>query len=215
MAGISTPKTPAVPLSSVLNLYQERATLYRRLLVLATLLCVVLTVAMAVVGTRPRLLPYVLEIDERGVVRTLEPLTALDQTDERVMRAELVRVLQLLREWTHAAEFLESRHRAAAFYLAPGVRNYVEYSLPAPKPGQVQRAIDNITVLRRDDHVFILTWDENVLRTGGSAATSTWEAVVKLGPPTPTTERSYLKNPLGLVITSLDWSLRSDNSGGF
>lgn len=192
---------------------RERATLFRRLLAASATLNVVLAGAMTVLAQRPALQPYVIATDSWGVVRTLEPLEALDAADERVIRAQLRHVVQLLRSWTADTTFLTWLHEDAALFLAADVRDYVEATLPTPRIGDLQRDVSIIAILRQGPRVYTVSWEETLYRRGRAPEVSEWSAVLTLGEPRPTTETTYLQNPLGLQITHLDWSLRATSEG--
>lgn len=192
---------------------RERATLFRRLLAASAALNVVFAVTMTVLAQRPALQPYVIATDSWGVVRTLEPLEALDAADERVIRAQLRHVVQLLRSWTADTTFLTWLHEDAALFLADDVRDYVEATLPTPKIGDLQRDVSIISILRQGPRVYTVSWEETLYRRGRAPDVSEWSAVLTLGEPRPMTETTYLQNPLGLQITHLDWSLRATSEG--
>lgn len=196
-----------------LSFVQERATLYQRLLSASAGLNLLFAVALVVLAQRPALQPYVLATDSWGVVRTLEPLTALDVADERVIRAQIRHVLQLLRSWTEDTTFLRWLHEDAALYLADDVREYVEATLPKPQVGDLQRDVSILAILRQEPGVYTVTWEETLYRRGRAPSVSEWSAVLTLGEPRPMTETTYLQNPLGLHITHLDWSLRATSEG--
>ncbi len=191
----------------------ERGTLYRRLLLASAIVNLVLVVAVVLLAYRPALQPYVVATDSWGVVRTLEPLTALEAADERVVRAEIRRVIQLLRSWTSDTTFLRALHEDAALYLSEDVRAYVEATLPEPEIGDLQRDVSIISILRQDENVYTVTWEETLYRRGRSPGVSEWSAVLALGDPRPMTETTMWQNPLGLQISHLDWSLRASSEG--
>ena len=116
-----------------LSFVQERATLYQRLLSASAGLNVLFGVALLVLAQRPALQPYVLATDSWGVVRTLEPLTALDVADERVIRAQIRHVVQLLRSWTEDTTFLRWLPEDAALYLAADVASTSKPRFPNPR----------------------------------------------------------------------------------
>ena len=203
-----------LPVRDSLAFLQERATLFRRLLAASAGLNVLFAVSLAWLAQRPALQPYVIATDSWGVVRTLEPLEALDSADERVVRAQIRHVLQLLRSWTADTTFLTWLHQDAALYLADDVRDYVEATLPKPRIGDLQRDVSIVTILRQDPRVYTATWEETLYRRGRPPEVSEWSAVLTLGSPRPMTETTYLQNPLGLWITQLDWSLRATSAEG-
>jgi len=202
-----------LPVRESLGFVRERATLFRRLLAASATLNLVFGVALALLAHRPALQPYVIATDSWGVVRTLEPLEALDAADERVIRAQIRHVVQILRSWTADTTFLQWLHEDAALYLADDVRAYVEATLPKPRIGDLQRDVSIVSILRQDPKVYAVTWEETLYRRGRAPEVSEWSAVLALGEPRPMTETTYLQNPLGLHITHLDWSLRATSEG--
>jgi len=202
-----------LPVRDSLLFVRERATLYRRLLLASAGLNLLFAAALAVLAHRPALQPYVIATDSWGVVRTLEPLEALEAADERVVRAQIRHVVQLLRSWTADTTFLTWLHEDAALYLADEVRDYVEATLPKPRLGDLQRDVSIVSILRQGTSVYAVTWEETLYRRGRAPEVSEWSAVLTLGEPRPMTETTYLQNPLGLWITHLDWSLRATSEG--
>ncbi len=192
----------------------ERTALYRRLLAIAGVALVVALAVVAYLSSRPRYTPYVVAVDSWGIARTLEPLEDLAALDERVLRAEVRRVIQNLRTWTHDVQLLERLNREAAGYLTDEVRAYVEATLPEPGVNDLQREVTVRQILRLQPLVYTVSWDETTFHRGGAPDIESWDAVVRLSETAfPTDEKTLSINPLGLRIVHLDWSLRAEAPG--
>lgn len=160
---------------------------------------------------KPRVVPYVIELDKAGeVTGLLEPSAANQSENEAVLRFELARFITDARSvlGDGAAE-KAALHRVydiargeAATVLPVWYRNHPPFELASKET--IQADVDS--VLRAPSGGYEVRWTETIRNLNGDVLSTTrWRAVlaVQLAPPDPD---HMLSNPIGLYVTQIDWS---------
>jgi type IV secretion system protein TrbF len=160
---------------------------------------------------KPRVVPYVIEMDKAGEVSgLLQPLAADQSLNEAVTRFELARFITDARSvlGDGAAE-KAALHRVydmargeAATVLPVWYRNHPPFELASKET--IQAEADS--VLREPSGTYELRWTETTRNLNGDVlSTARWRALlaVQLAAPDPD---HMLSNPIGLYVTQIDWS---------
>ena len=172
------------------------------------------------VATQSRITPYVIEVDRLGQATAFGPADQVRAVDQRIIVSQLARFVRDIRTVLgDAAGQADLIKRAYAFVdqnASPFLNAY--FTAPANDPRilgkDVTRLVEITSVLavpaRTADgsQTWKVSWTESTLpRAGGGTPTeSAWEGyfTTRLTPPA-TLERITL-NPLGLYITSINWT---------
>jgi type IV secretion system protein VirB5 len=72
--------------------------------------------------------------------------------------------------------------------------------------GREQVAVDVTSVIRASSQSFRVAWTERHYRDGALAETSRWTAILGVAVHPPRTPDALSKNPLGILVTSINWS---------
>jgi type IV secretion system protein VirB5 len=160
---------------------------------------------------KPRVVPYVIELDKAGeVTGLLQPLAADQSLNEAVTRFELARFITDARSvlGDGAAE-KAALHRVydmargeAATVLPVWYRNHPPFEVASKET--IQAEVDS--VLREPSGTYELRWTETTRNLNGDVlSTARWRALlaVQLAAPDPD---YMLSNPIGLYVTQIDWS---------
>ena len=164
-----------------------------------------------------RVVPYVVEVDRLGqivAVGTAEQLTAPDQRLVASQLAQFVRSIRTVLPAAAAVAQAEMVRRGYA-YVAPEAAGFLnDYfgSLrndPRVLGTRITRQVDVGSVLRvPKSDVWRLQWTETERSTqaGGPVRTTAWEGYVTVSIAPPATAEAVQDNPLGLYVTSVNWT---------
>ena len=185
-----------------------------------------LAAGLVITATQSRITPYVVEVDALGRAQPFGPAERLQHNDERVITAQLAGFVRDVRTIVgDAAGQADLVRRAYAFVdqdaaaflntyfatpandprlLGREVTRLVEVTgvLPLPGPAQAPNAA----------RTWKVSWTEVTLpRTAGGLPKHTaWEGyfATRMAPPTTTDRLSV--NPLGLYVTTVNWTQLAD-----
>ena len=164
-----------------------------------------------------QVVPYIVEVGADGSTRYAGPIESLDTSQEALVLHELEEFiwnLRLVSSDLDAQRELITR----AFALADGgVRSELEtyFAQPDNDPRLIAqrgetRKVETINVLQLPDseNVFEIRWTEShgSRRSFGRREKHHYRALAKVSRITEQTPSALLYNPLGVVITELNWS---------
>jgi type IV secretory pathway TrbF-like protein len=164
-----------------------------------------------------RVVPYVVQVDRLGQVVTVGPADELKRPDQRLIASELaqfVRAIRTVLPAAAAAGEAEMLRRGYAF-VGPAAAAFLNdyFANPVNDPRvlglRLTRQVDVTGVLRvPDSDVWRLQWTETERSTepGGTTRTLAWEGYVTVTLVPPATTAALEDNPLGLVVTSVNWT---------
>lgn len=161
-------------------------------------------------GARGSITPWVVEVDKLGEARAVAPAEHdYIPTDPQIAFhlarfIENVRALPadpvVLREnWLKAYDFTSEKG-------AQMLNGYARTNDPFTEVGKVQVAVDISSVIRSSNDSFRIAWIERRYRDGALEDTSRWSAIVSINVQQPKTVEALRRNPLGLLVTSINWS---------
>lgn len=164
-----------------------------------------------------RVVPYVVEVDRLGqivAVGTAEQLTTPDQRLVASQLAQFVRSIRTVLPSAAAAAQAEMVRRGYA-YVAPEAAGFLNDYFGSPRNDprllgtRITRQVDVASVLRvPNSDVWRLQWSETERSTqaGGPVRTTAWEGYVTVSIAPPATAETVQDNPLGLYVTSVNWT---------
>ena len=183
-------------------------------------LAFVLGAGLIVSANRSHITPYVVEVDRLGQAQAFGPAEQLHAVDQRLVVSQLARFIRDIRTVLgDAAGQADLIKRAYAFVdrdASPFLNAY--FTTPANDPRVLGKDITRLvevtsvlavpTTIANGPQTWKVSWTETTMpRAGGSAPTeAAWEGyfTTRLTPPS-TLDRITL-NPLGLYITSINWT---------
>ena len=161
-------------------------------------------------NARGTIVPWVVEVDKLGAARSVAPADAgFDPSDPQIAFhlarfVEHVRAIPddpvVVREnWLSAYDFTSDRGAAA-------LNDYARRNDPFAVIGREQVAVDVTSVIRASPGSFRVAWIERRYRDGALSETSRWTAILGVAIQPPTNPDALTRNPLGIFVTSLNWS---------
>jgi type IV secretory pathway TrbF-like protein len=155
--------------------------------------------------------PFVVEISERGET---QKITALDGRYEpteaqiayalagwiRDVRGKSIDPVVIRENWLRAYDL--ATPRTAAFLNA-----WAQARDPFADLGREAVNVEVLNVVRRSARSFDLQWRETRFLNGQPARRERWRALITTSNAPPRTEAELMKNPLGLRIEEVSWTL--------
>src|SRR6266853_1158629 len=183
---------------------------------LAGLLALV-TLADLRLAASSRVVPYIVQVDRLGQVVTVGPADDLQRPGQRLVASELARfiraILTVLPAAAAAGQAEMLRHAYA--FVAPEAAAFLNHysATPVNDPRllglRLTRQVDVTGVIRvPNSEVWRLQWTETERSTqpGGLTRTVAWEGYVTVRLIPPRTVDAVQDNPLGLAVTSVNWT---------
>lgn len=167
-----------------------------------------------------KIVPYVVQTDHLGDALAIARANVATPADPRLIRAALARWIVDTRSVfsdVPAQRQLVTEAFAHVDANSPAVSVLNEwYSRHSPfdraKTDAVAVEVESVTTLSAD--TWRVEWRENTSSRDGQAATSTfWQARISVALRPPTTDAGVLANPIGLFVTSFDWTEIPSPSG--
>lgn len=187
-------------------------------------LVTLVTIAYVRVAHAPGVVPYIVQVDRLGQVVQVGPADALKRPEDRLIASELAQFVRAIRTvLPAAAEAAEAEllQRGYAFVAPPAAAFLNDYFAdPRHDPrvlGQrLSRQVDVAAVLRvPNSDVWRLEWTETERSSepAGVTRTAAWEGYVAVRLVPPLSAATIQQNPLGLAITSVNWTELGDSTG--
>lgn len=180
-------------------------------------LLAMVTLAYVRLAASSRVVPYVIEVDRLGQIVAIGNADQMRAPDQRLVASQLAQFLRAIRTVLPAAASAgqaEMVRRGYAF-VAPEAAAFLNdyFASPVNDPRvlgtRLTRQVDVSGVLRvPNSDVWRLQWTETERSTqpGGPVRTTAWEGYVTIRLAPPTTAESIQDNPLGLYVTSVNWT---------
>ncbi len=197
----------------------EARNAWQRAFVAQSIVSIILVLALASLALKSRTVPYVVEVDAFGQVRSVGiPEAAKSETwRERVLNHELRQFVSDLRTITtdpSAQLLLRSR---AYVHVTPSLRHWLDDYFQKPENDSrliarhKRRAVTVQSVLPAGEDTYQVEWIETLYRTADTRelARSHWTALLTLQHATDISEQLLEVNPTGLFITELNWTRKS------
>jgi type IV secretory pathway TrbF-like protein len=195
--------------------YVQQAYNWRLVAMLEAVALIAAIVGLIYLAAQTKFVPYVVAIDKVGTAIAVAPADRASAVDQRVVRAQLA-------NWVVFARSVVT-DRIVELQYVDGVYALVAADSPAkgfldtwyPNDGhspfdRAKTETDSVAVnaiLPISPSSYELQWTETIRDLRGRITkTQTWEGTATIAFRPPDSEATILKNPLGLYITSIDWT---------
>jgi type IV secretion system protein TrbF len=161
-------------------------------------------------NARGKIVPWVVEVDKLGEARVVAPADAGFSPSDPQIAFHLAHFIEHVRaipddpivvrkNWLRAYDFVSDRGALA-------LNDYARANDPFVRVGREQVALDVTSVIRASPRSFRVAWIERRYRDGALAETTRWTAILGITLQPPTNPDALTKNPLGIFVTSINWS---------
>ena len=189
----------------------------------------VMSVGFVTLATQARITPYVVEVDRLGRARSFAPAERIAAADQRVVTSAVAGWVRDIRTVVADPVAQQDMVRRAYAFVDQGTAAWIDayFTDPARDPrvlaGTLSRTVEVTSVLplpgatgsaAREGHAspnapttWKVAWVEtDYPRGGGPATTAAWEGYLTTHQTPPATSDRMEDNPLGLFITSVNWT---------
>ena len=172
------------------------------------------------VATQSRITPYVVEVDQLGRAQAIGPADQMKAVDQRVVVAQLARFVRDIRtvlgDPAGQADLIKRAYAFVDQRATPFLNEY--FTGPANDPRilgkdftrlvEISSILSVPTITSDGSQTWKVSWTESAIpRAGGGAASeSAWEGYFTTRISPPTTLDRITVNPLGLYVTSINWT---------
>lgn len=161
-------------------------------------------------SARGTVVPWVVEVDGTGEVRTVEPAVADYRPTDPQIAFHLARFIEQVRglpadpivvrqNWLRAYEFTTDRGSVA-------LNDYARSNDPFARVGKQQVSVEVSSVIRASPDSFRVAWTERRYENGQLAGTERWTAILTVVIQPPRDAERLRRNPLGVFVNAINWS---------
>ena len=165
-----------------------------------------------------RVTPYVIQLSGDNRVLAVEAATKLYHPSDAQVAQALARFITdvrglstdpvvVRRNWLEAYDWVTAKAAAT-------LNDYASKRDPFGSIGKHSSSVDIISVVRSGPDSFEVRWRETAFEQGVLQSLFDYTALLGVALQPPTTEDALKKNPLGIYITSLNWSKDLQPQGG-
>jgi len=171
-------------------------------------------------STQNRVVPYVIEMDEDGIVHRLGPATAVTVENENVTKGFILRQIVNLRSVTADAHVQDNRVNDLYKTMLTGSPALAKVTQHFQQEGNspFERAVYELVDVKVDSVLMLseksieIEWVEiSRDKTGNELAEKKYKAVVEIEHKPGETQEELLRNPLGIYIKNIHWSEKAVN----
>ncbi len=170
------------------------------------------------VAGQSKFVPYIVAVDKLGLPISVHLADRASPIDERVVHAQLANWISNARGVVTDRIVEKSNLDAVYSMILDGsaARGYLDSWYPTNGHSPFERAhketvsIGVDAILPVSNQTYVVQWAETVRDLGGRViSTQHWEASISIAFTPPTDEAAIIRNPLGVFITSLNWTQKS------
>lgn len=182
----------------------------------------VLAVGLVTLALHSRITPYIVEVDRLGRAQAFGPAERLKATDQRVLVSQIAVFVRDIRtvlgDLTAQSELVR---RAYAFVDQSAGAFLNEYfATPANDPRLLSREFTRLVEVTSvlpvpGSSTWKVSWTETTMprAPGGLPVVTAWEGYFATRIVPPTTVERITDNPLGLYVTSINWTQLAERAG--
>lgn len=157
-----------------------------------------------------KIIPYIVELEAEGAARAVRAATENYRPSDAQIAFHIANFIERVRSlpidpvvvrknWLQAYDFATAR-------AANTLNEHARDNDPFEKVGKQTIAVEVTSVVRASDTSFQIRWLERRYLNGSLAATDRWTALATVAIDLPRDTETLRKNPLGIYVTSLNWS---------
>jgi type IV secretory pathway TrbF-like protein len=195
------------------EIYISQAYNWRLIAIIEAIALIIIVIFCVNIAAQDRFIPYVITIAEDGSTFTARAAQHASTIDESVVQAQLKQFIVKARSVVNDRIVQESNINTGAYSMARrDARAFLDawYQVSENDPYERMSKVlveVNVTSIVRSGDSRLMTWTETIrdIKDGTVTSVEPWEATVKIEfSPPPDVPARY--NPLGMYITSLNWT---------
>lgn len=159
---------------------------------------------------KSNIVPYVVELEAQGSARAVRPAIETYKPNDAQIAFHLANFIEKVRSLPIDPVVLRKNWLLAYDYATARAANtlneHARENDPFSRIGERTVAIEVTSVVRASDTSFQVRWLERLYVNGSLASTHRWTALASVAVDPPRDADTLRKNPLGIYVTSLNWS---------
>jgi type IV secretion system protein VirB5 len=193
--------------------YIKQAHNWRAMALVSGLVALIAVFGIAYIGSRNKVVPYVVEVDRLGEVAATGPADRAAPVDSRVIKAYLVRFVA---DWRTVTIDRQAQKGAIdrVYAMLPNssiavskMNEFFKAQNPFARTAKETVAVAVTNILPISDKTWQVEWQEVTRDSRGDVqANVRLKVSIMVGITPPTQEKLILINPLGVYVTDLNWS---------
>jgi type IV secretion system protein VirB5 len=170
------------------------------------------------VASQTKFVPYIVDVNKEGLPINVHIADQGSTIDQRVVHAELASWISNARSVV-TDRIVEKQNIDGVYSMIAdnsAARGFLDqyYPVGGHSPfDRAQKETDSVAItaiLPVSNQTYVVQWTETIRDlTGKVTSTQNWEASISVAFTPPTTEDQVIKNPIGLYITSVNWTQKS------
>lgn len=169
-------------------------------------------VGLVAISLQSKITAFFVKTDQLGkpiVIERVDPTTKLNSS---VVAYQLAEFITFVRTVTTDGKLKKYWMQVAQKYCSETASNYLQefwVKNPPEKIAQVMNiSISIVSVLPiKSTESWQINWTETASKNGINVGTTSWSAIVNIGIISIRNEQDFIKNPTGLIIKSINWSM--------
>ena len=180
-----------------------------------TLIALVATAGAIWLAGQKEVKPYAVEIDGNGLIQNVRAIGEIDEaTKAKIIKAQLTAFVEKCRDVVLDAQIQRKNVMDVYKYLhknTPAFNKITEYfrkNDPFERARKETVFAEITRIMPLKDNAWQVEWRETVMdrKTGQALKTDNYKVIAYITISPPTDEAAIIKNPLGIIISDLNWS---------
>lgn len=195
--------------------YVSMARFARNVAYITTLIALTATAGLIWLAGQKEVKPYVVEINGTGEIQNVLPVGKIDQKiKDRIVKAQLSSFVEKYRDVVLDAQIQRGNIMDVYRYLQRNTPAFTKITEFYKKNDPFERAkketvfVEITRIMPLKNNAWQIEWRETVMerKTGQVLKTDNYKAIAYITISPPTDEAAIIKNPLGIIISDLNWS---------
>lgn len=195
--------------------YVSMARFARNVAYITTLIALTATAGLIWLAGQKEVKPYVVEINGTGEIQNVLPVGKIDQKiKDRIVKAQLSSFVEKYRDVVLDAQIQRGNIMGVYRYLQRNTPAFTKITEFYKKNDPFERAkketvfVEITRIMPLKNNAWQIEWRETVMerKTGQVLKTDNYKAIAYITISPPTDEAAIIKNPLGIIISDLNWS---------
>ena len=220
---MSKTKTPPNPYLDARREWNERygdyvaTARFSQVIAYTCTLIALISVAGAIwIAGQKRVVPYAIEIDKAGAIQDIRPINGKinGKIKAKIIAAQIAAFVEKFRDVTLDAKIQRENVVQVYVYLrknTPGfnkITNWFRKNDPFERAKKETVFVKITRIMPLKDNAWQVEWRETVMdrKTGQALKADNYKMIAYTTISPPTDEAAIIKNPLGIIISDLNWS---------
>lgn len=193
--------------------YIQSAKMWRMVGLLGLLIGMVSSAGTIYFAGQNKLIPYVVQVDERGATVEVYPASCMGPVDPRIVRAQLAQFIRDLRgvsaDMTVAKNAIRRlyTHLDSSSQASTVINQYFKENDPFKKAQKKTVGVDILQLLPLSENTWQIEWSEQEYgRDGKILGKSNYTATATVSVGNNISEQTILSNPIGLAVDEIHLS---------